>query len=94
MVNRFAVCLKFVFFPFSSQSLWNSFCSTVIFNFLQIIMVTLFLAHHSHNFIMFKDSNVFKFTNFSFKTKSNNTVVYSVNSIHLFSKRKQEKKVV
>ena len=38
---------------------------------------------------MFKDSSVFEFTNFPFKTKYNNTVVYSVDS--LFSKGKQEK---
>ena len=43
---------------------------------------------------MFKDSNLFKFTNFPFKTKYNNIVVYSVNSNYLFSKGKQKKKVV
>ena len=53
-------------------------------------MVSLFLAHHGQYF-MFQDSNVFEFTNFSFKMKYNNTVVYSVNSIYLFSKGKQEK---
>ena len=42
-------------------------------------MVSLFLTRHDHYF-MFKDLNVFKFTNFPFKTKYNNTVVYSVNS--------------
>ena len=41
---------------------------------------------------MFKDSNVFEFTNFRFKTKCINTVVYSVNSNYLFSRGKQEKK--
>ena len=40
---------------------------------------------------MFKDSNVFKFTNFPFKAKYNNTVVYSVNSNCLFSRGKQNK---
>ena len=40
---------------------------------------------------MFKDSNVFEFTNFPFKTKYNNTVVYSVNSNYLFLREKQEK---
>ena len=39
---------------------------------------------------MFKDSNVFEFTNFPFKTKYNNTVVYSVISNYLFSRRKQK----
>ena len=43
---------------------------------------------------MFKDSNVFELTNFPFKTKYNNTVVYSVNSNHLSTRGKQEKKIV
>ena len=43
---------------------------------------------------MFKDSNVFEFTKFPFKTKYNNTVVYSVNSNYLFSREKREKKIV
>ena len=43
---------------------------------------------------MFKDSKVFKFTNFPFKTKYNNTVVYSANSNYLFSRGKQEKKLL
>ena len=51
-------------------------------------MVSLFLAHYDQFFIMFKDSNVFKFTNFPFKAKYNNTVVYSVNSNYLFLKLK------
>ena len=47
-------------------------------------------------FIMFKDSNVFEFTNFPFTTKYNIsiTVVYSVNSSYLFSRGKQEKKLL
>ena len=57
-----------------------------------IIMVSLFLALHDQYFIMFKDSNVFEFTNFPFKTKYNNTVVYSVNSNYLFLREKQGKK--
>ena len=61
-----------------------------IFNFFQIIMVSLFLALHDQHF-MFKDSNVFEFTNFPFKTKYNNAVVYSVNSNYLLSRKKQEK---
>ena len=64
------------------------------FDFLQIIMVFLFLARHNQYFIMFKDSKVFKFTNFPFKTKYNNTVVYSANSNYLFSRGKQEKKLL
>ena len=54
-------------------------------------MVSLFLALHDQYFIMFKDSNVFEFTNFPFKTKPNNTVVYSVNSNYLFLRGKLEK---
>ena len=41
--------------------------------------------------IMFKGSNVFTFTRFPFKTKYNDTVVYSVNNNYLFTKGKQEK---
>ena len=40
---------------------------------------------------MFKDLNVFEFTNFPFKTKYNNTAVYSARSNYLFSRGKQEK---
>ena len=40
---------------------------------------------------MFKDSNVFEFANFPFKTNYNNTEVYSINSNYLFSRGKQEK---
>ena len=40
---------------------------------------------------MFKDSNVFEFTNFPFKAKYNNNVAYSVNSDYLFSKGKFSK---
>ena len=43
---------------------------------------------------MFKDSNVFEFTNFPFKIKYNDTVVYSANSNYLFSRGKQEKKLL
>ena len=53
-------------------------------------MVSLFRARHDQYF-MFKDSKVFEFTSFPFKTKFYNTVVYSVNSNYLFSKGKQEK---
>ena len=40
---------------------------------------------------MFKDLSVFEFTNFSFKTKYNNTVVYSASSNYLFSRGKLKK---
>ena len=40
---------------------------------------------------MFEDSNVFKFINFPFKTKYNNTTVYSVNINYLFFSGKNEK---
>ena len=43
---------------------------------------------------MFKDSNVFEFTNFPFKTKYNNTVVYSVNSNYLSWGGETSKKIV
>ena len=67
------------------------FCIFYILNFFQIIMVSLFLALHDQYLIMFKDSNVFEFNIFSFQAKYNNTVVFSVNSNYLFSRRKQEK---
>ena len=57
-------------------------------------MVSLFLARHDQYFMVYKDSNVFEFTNFPFKTKYNNTAVYSVDSNYLFSKGKQEKKLI
>ena len=42
-------------------------------------MVSLFLAGHDQCLIMFKDSNVFEFANFSFKTKYNNAaIIYSL----------------
>ena len=43
---------------------------------------------------MFKGLNVFEFTTFPFKTKYNNTLVYSVNRNYLFSRGKQENKIV
>ena len=67
------------------------FCIFYIFHFFQIIMVSLFLAWHDQYFIMFKDSNVFEFTNFPFKTKYNNTVVYSVNSNYSRGENKKKK---
>ena len=38
-----------------------------IFNLFQIIMLSLFHAYYDQYSIMFKDSNVFEFTNFPFK---------------------------
>ena len=70
------------------------FSSFYIFHFIQIIMISLFLVRHDRYFLMFKDSNVFEFTNFPFKTKYNNTVVSSVNSNYLFSRGKLEKKLL
>ena len=67
------------------------FCIFFIFHFFQIIMVSLFLARYDQYLIMFTDSNVFKFTNFPFKTKYNKTAVYSVSSNYLFSREKQGK---
>ena len=57
-------------------------------------MVSLFLARHDQYFIMFKDSNVFEFTNIPFKKKYNNIVVYSVNRNYLFARRIQGKKLL
>ena len=57
-------------------------------------MVSLFLAGHDQYSIMFKDLNVFEFTNFPFKTKYNSTEYYSVNRNYLFSSIKQEKTIV
>ena len=57
-------------------------------------MGSLFLARLDQYYIMYKDSNVFEFANFPFKTKCNNTVVYSVDSNYLFSRGKQEKKLL
>ena len=56
-------------------------------------MVSLFIAWHDQYF-MFKDSNVFEFTNFPFKPKYNNTAVYSVNRNYLFSRGEQEQKLL
>ena len=72
------------------------FCIFYIFNFFQIIMVplSLSLAFHDQYSLMFKDSKVFEFTNFSFKRKYNNIAVYSVNSKCLFSRGKQEKQLL
>ena len=69
---------------------WNYFSIFYIFHFFQIIMVSLFLAWHDQHF-MLKDSKIFEFTNFPFKTKYNNTVVYFANSNYLFSRGKQKK---
>ena len=74
----------------SVKTLWYNFGNFYIFHFFQIIMVSLFLAWHDQYF-MVKDLNVFEFTNFPFKRKYNNTVVYSLNSNYLFSRGKQEK---
>ena len=105
MPTRDAAGQKFEFFLQKSWSFCNSkhfrqnimtlcylcyFCISSIFNFFQIIMVSLFLARHDQYFV-FKDSNVFEFTNFPFKTKYNSTVVYSVNGNYLFSRKEQEK---
>ena len=68
------------------------FYTFYVFHFFQIIMVSLFPAQHDQYFTMFKDSNVFEFTNFPFKAKYNNTLVYHVNSNYLFSRGKQNKK--
>ena len=70
------------------------FCIFYIFDFFQIITVSLSLDFYDQCSIMSKDSKVFEFTGFPFKTKYNNTVVYSVNSNCLLSMGKQEKKLL
>ena len=74
----------------SIKTLWP-YAIHAIFVFLLIILVSLFLARHDQYFVMFKDSNVFELTNFPFKTKYNKTVVYSVDSNYLFSRKKNKK---
>ena len=83
----------------SVRTLWGHIIHAIfaflsIFNFFQTIMVSLFLAGHDQYSIMFKDLNVFEFTNFPFKTKYNSTEYYSVNRNYLFSSIKQEKTIV
>ena len=56
------------------------------------MMVALFLAWHDQYF-MFKDLKVVEFTNFPFKTKDNNTVVYSLIVI-ICSREENKKKIV
>ena len=75
------------------KTLWP-YAIHAIFVFLLSILVSLFLARHDQYFVMFKDSNVFELTNFPFKTKYNKTVVYSVDSNYLFSKKKKQKKLL
>ena len=65
---------------------WKRFLLYSNFQFLS--NHNLFFARHDQYFIMYKDSNVFEFTNFPFKTKYNNTVVCSVDSNYLFSRGK------
>ena len=65
-----------------------------ILHFFEIIIFSLFLAWLDQYFIMFKDLNIFKFTNFPFKTKYNNAVVYFINTNYSFSRGKQEKKLL
>ena len=83
----------------SVKTLWRwcyscYFCISSVLNFFQIIIVSLFFARHDHYFTMLKDLSVFKFTNFLFKAKYNNTVIYSVNSNYSHSRKKQERKIV
>ena len=57
-------------------------------------MISVFLAFFDQYYIMNEDWNVFEYTNFPFKTKYNDTVVYSVDSNYLFSRAKQEQKLL
>ena len=81
MENRFGVCLIFAFSPFPASLFRKVFA-------LQQFSISVFLARHDQYF-MFVDSNVFKFTNFPFKTK-----YYNIATYYLFSRRKQEKKLL
>ena len=56
-------------------------------------MDSLFLALHDQYF-MFKNLNVFEFTNFLFKTKYNITVGYSVNKASIHFRKENKKKNV
>ena len=56
-------------------------------------MVFLFLACHDQYFIMFRDSNIFEFSNFPFKTEHDNTIFFSISSKYLFSRVKKKKNV-
>ena len=51
------------------QPLWKGFLFYSNFHFLSNHKRFLFFASQNQYFIMFKDSNVFEFTNFPFKTK-------------------------
>ena len=57
-------------------------------------MISVFLAFFDQYYIMYEDWNVFEYTNFPLKTKYNDTVVYSVDSNYLFSRGKQEQKLL
>ena len=57
-------------------------------------MISVFLAFFDQYYIMYEDWNVFEYANFPFKTKYNDTVVYSVDSNYLFSRAKQEQKLL
>ena len=93
MENHFAISLKFAFPLFQPVPL-ERFLLYSNFHFLSNHNGSLFLAHHDQDFIMFKYSNVFEFTKFLFKRKYNNTVVYSASSNYLFSRGKQENKLL
>ena len=55
-------------------------------------MVSLFLAFYDQYSVMFKDSNVFEFNNFPFKTKYNNTVLFTQSIAIVYSRGESKKK--
>ena len=57
-------------------------------------MVSLFFARRDQYFIMFKDSNVFQFTNFLFKTKYNTKLLFILLLAIIYSEDKTGKKIV
>ena len=69
-------------------------CIFYVFHFFKIIKVSLFFARYDQDFIIFKDSNLFEFTNFPFKTKFNNTVVYSVTELLILEGKTRRKKML
>ena len=86
----FAVRLKFTFFQAVSLERFLFYSN---FQILSNHNGFSFFARDDQYFKLIKDSHVFEFTNFPFKTKYN-TVVYSVNSNYLSSRGKQEKKLL
>ena len=76
------------------RAIFMLFLPFLYFQFLSSYNGFSLFSLHDQYLLMFKDSNVFGFTNFSSQTKYNNTAAFSVNSNYLFSRRKQDKKLL